>query len=85
MTEAVELSECTWKYGNDRTYETSCGHVWEFFDGGPQENGARYCMYCGKSIHLQELDYKCVNGHDLCQVMLPGPDCPYCERAVPQS
>jgi hypothetical protein len=27
-----------------------------------------------------EEQYVCVNGHDLCDWMLPGPDCPYCER-----
>jgi hypothetical protein len=27
-----------------------------------------------------EEGYHCVNGHDRCHEMLPGPDCPYCER-----
>ena len=26
------------------------------------------------------LEYKCVHGHDRCDQMLPGPDCPYCEK-----
>lgn len=26
-----------------------------------------------------ELEYRCVNGHDLCAQSYPGPDCPYCE------
>jgi hypothetical protein len=25
-------------------------------------------------------DWKCVHGHDRCDQMYPGPDCPYCER-----
>lgn len=24
--------------------------------------------------------YRCVRGHDLCETMYPGPDCPYCEH-----
>lgn len=24
-------------------------------------------------------EYRCVNGHDRCDQMYPGPDCPYCE------
>jgi len=26
------------------------------------------------------MDYKCVNGHDACDQMYPGPECPYCEK-----
>jgi hypothetical protein len=26
-------------------------------------------------------EYRCVNGHDRCAMMLPGPDCPYCEKS----
>lgn len=25
-------------------------------------------------------EFRCVNGHDRCDQMYPGPDCPYCER-----
>lgn len=25
------------------------------------------------------LDFKCTNGHDLCNQSYPGPECPYCE------
>jgi DNA-directed RNA polymerase subunit RPC12/RpoP len=27
-------------------------------------------------------DYRCVNGHDRCDQMYPGSNCPYCERIV---
>ena len=26
------------------------------------------------------MEYRCVQGHDKCAEMYPGPDCPYCER-----
>lgn len=45
---------CTWKLDETawHTYwEPSCGdHPFEFNEGGPVENGFRYCPYCGKPI-----------------------------------
>lgn len=29
-------------------------------------------------------DWRCVHGHDRCDQMYPGPDCPYCERVPSQ-
>lgn len=29
------------------------------------------------------MEYKCVNGHDLCSSTYPNEDCPYCERVIP--
>lgn len=26
------------------------------------------------------MEYKCVNGHDRCNEMYSGPECPYCEK-----
>lgn len=28
-------------------------------------------------------EYRCVQGHDKCAEMYPGPECPYCERVEP--
>lgn len=28
----------------------------------------------------EPIDWKCVNGHDMCDRMYPGPECPYCEE-----
>ncbi len=35
----------------------------------------------GSASNTEEIKYICVNGHDHCNQMYPGPDCPYCERA----
>lgn len=42
--------ECVWTAIEDGPYETSCGHLWEFNAGGPEENGMGYCPYCGKTL-----------------------------------
>ena len=41
---------CIWKPDKDGVYETSCGESFVFCDGGPKENGARFCMHCGKPL-----------------------------------
>ena len=44
---------CTWTqddWGGDSQWETSCGHAFEFHDGGPAENDIKYCGYCGKPL-----------------------------------
>ena len=33
-----------------------------------------------KDAAIAAFEYKCVHGHDRCDQMLPGPDCPYCEK-----
>ena len=44
---------CIWKlddsYDGD-TWESSCGEVWSFIEGGPQENGVKFCHNCGKPV-----------------------------------
>ena len=42
--------KCKWKENEDGWWETECDHAWEFNDGGPKENKAIYCPYCGKKI-----------------------------------
>ena len=41
---------CEWREDMDGLYATACGEVWEFIDGGPAENKARFCPYCGGAI-----------------------------------
>jgi hypothetical protein len=40
---------CVWS-GDGDVWETSCGNAFVFNDGGPKENEAKYCMYCGGKI-----------------------------------
>ncbi len=39
--------ECEWCVDDDGVWYTGCGHAWQFEDGGPKENSAKFCQYCG--------------------------------------
>jgi ribosomal protein S27AE len=43
---------CAWTLEDEdgRAYQTSCGEMFEFTDGGPVENKAKFCQYCGKAL-----------------------------------
>ena len=41
---------CTWTQNEDGVYETNCDNMFVFNDGGPVENGFRYCPYCGLEL-----------------------------------
>lgn len=46
-------ASCAWNcddVGGDSVWETSCGHAFQFNDGGPKENGFTFCGYCGGRI-----------------------------------
>jgi hypothetical protein len=38
----------------DGYYRTSCGNLPHFEEGGPKENGIKYCPYCGKELEVAE-------------------------------
>ena len=38
---------CEWCVDDDGVWYTGCGHAWQFEDGGPNENGTKWCPYCG--------------------------------------
>ncbi len=49
--------ECNWSQCNDTdVYSTNCGGMWEFSEGGPKENHAKYCPYCGKQIKVDNVE-----------------------------
>lgn len=41
---------CVWQEDCNGLWGTSCGHNFEFNDGTPRENGARFCLYCGHAL-----------------------------------
>ena len=43
----VEFCRWTW---DDEKWSTGCGEAFCFIDGGPSENGMKYCTYCGKRL-----------------------------------
>ncbi|WP_440111681.1 hypothetical protein [Acidovorax sp. BL-A-41-H1] len=45
------IETCEWTHDEaDGFWETSCGEAWRFDDGGPSENGMKYCHSCGKHL-----------------------------------
>ena len=43
---------CKWSLADEDAsmWETTCGHAFVFNDGGPKENHARFCPYCGGTL-----------------------------------
>jgi hypothetical protein len=46
-----DLLTCGWEEDEmGGVFDTKCGNRFEFIDGGPEENGMKYCPYCGKVL-----------------------------------
>ncbi len=43
---------CEW-YDDGEKWETECGEAFCFHDGGPVENGMKFCPYCGKPLGVK--------------------------------
>jgi hypothetical protein len=48
---------CAWTQDEEGDWMASCGLCWLFEDGGPEENGLRYCPGCGKKATFKEFGY----------------------------
>ncbi|NRR28853.1 hypothetical protein HSX11_01520 [Oxalobacteraceae bacterium] len=50
---AVDL--CAWTINDHENmiWQSSCGEAWSFVDGGPVENGVKFCQGCGKAVDLR--------------------------------
>ena len=42
--------ECEWRQDEGGTYNTGCGEVFAFNEGGPAHNDAKFCIYCGGKL-----------------------------------
>lgn len=49
---AAELRKtCEWKFSDDDLdWQTQCGHGTHLRDGGPLENGFKFCAFCGGTL-----------------------------------
>lgn len=49
--EELVPQKCRWAYDevHDK-YDTDCGEAFVFLEGNVLENGAKFCIYCGKLI-----------------------------------
>ena len=41
---------CVWTEDDEGIWSSTCNQEAEFLSGGPQENGYRYCPYCGMAL-----------------------------------
>ncbi|HPH95392.1 MAG TPA: hypothetical protein PKW33_15425 [Anaerolineaceae bacterium] len=51
--EAERAKRCEWKQVDpyeETTWSTSCGEIWEFSEGGPNENRVLFCHRCGGKV-----------------------------------
>jgi hypothetical protein len=44
------IISCRWSEDEDGNWDTACGECFVFETGGPTENRARWCHYCGRRI-----------------------------------
>lgn len=53
--QAVPMT-CTWEQEDEcgSAYSTTCGNTFMFEDGGPSDNGAKFCCYCGGRLSEQK-------------------------------
>ena len=47
---AAQPDTCSWEEDDDGCYSTACGHRFTFNEGGPADNGQKFCGYCGGTI-----------------------------------
>ncbi len=51
MSEKMTKKKVTWYESSDGEWKcTGCDISWFFTDGGPEENGVKFCFGCGKQI-----------------------------------
>lgn len=46
------LNICEWF--DDDGWHSGCGKDWEFIYDGPNENGLKFCLYCGKPVTVED-------------------------------
>ena len=51
-----EKTPCRWEQDMDGNWETGCGNLFSFIEGGPKENDTNFCQYCGHKIEEHEYD-----------------------------
>lgn len=50
MMNTPTTETCAWVETEDGQWETECMEIFEFNDGTPDENGFKFCPYCGTKI-----------------------------------
>jgi hypothetical protein len=52
LTPGAQPKTCIWTLDDDEsnTWASSCGELWSFIEGGPDENRVSYCHHCGGKV-----------------------------------
>lgn len=52
------METCVWEnHGESAIWYCGCGkHLFEFTEGGPEENNFKYCPYCGKVLIAEHIE-----------------------------
>lgn len=51
------VGSCVWslvKTIDDVEWSSTCGHEWQFLEGGPKENEVKFCPFCGGEIEIEQ-------------------------------
>lgn len=51
------VGSCVWTLVetiDDAEWSSTCGHEWQFLDGGPKENEVKFCPFCGGEVEIEE-------------------------------
>jgi hypothetical protein len=46
----AESGYCCWKDNGDGGWGTDCNDIWIFETGTPNDNGAKFCIFCGRPL-----------------------------------
>jgi hypothetical protein len=49
----ADQQECVWTENGRGSWDLCSGNTYEFYNGGPAENGFKFCPYCGKQVKEQ--------------------------------
>ena len=47
---------CVWSEEYEGPWESACGHAFNIIEGGPAENGMKFCCFCGAPINAISYD-----------------------------
>lgn len=52
------MENCEWHLEDDEAgaWESACGELWCFEDGDPEDNGMKFCPFCGKRLTMRAAD-----------------------------
>ncbi len=43
-------ADCIWECDDDSSYSTDCGYEFMLNEGNPEENGMKFCPFCGRKL-----------------------------------